>query len=86
MIKNMFPNVDVVAEYSHPDFKLFRTQQMEFDIFVPSLSLAFEYNGQHHCILIIIMTSLAYWKRLSFFYIQSRWNTGEPRQTQANRR
>src|SRR5205085_621492 len=41
--------LDVLRKYKHPEM-CFATsnKEMEFDIYVPALSLAFEYQGQHH--------------------------------------
>jgi hypothetical protein len=49
MVKKLFPNHEVLSNYS-PSLKLFKGH-VEFDVCVPSLSLALEYNGTHHCIL-----------------------------------
>jgi hypothetical protein len=45
----MFPDYELRSDYAHPDL----TGRLEYDIFIPSLSLAFEYHGVQHCIQLI---------------------------------
>ena len=45
-ISTLFPNAEVQLDYKHPDLVHSRSNMsMEFDIFLPSLALAFEYQG-----------------------------------------
>jgi hypothetical protein len=57
MVKKMFHTMDVRSDYWHPDAKLFK-RAVQYDVFVPELSLAFEYNGEQHCILKISVESI----------------------------
>jgi hypothetical protein len=63
----------------HHDLKLLKGR-VEFDIFLPSLSLAFEYNGKQHCILLITQYLLVF----GYFIpdnLPSRYNTMDGIQT-----
>jgi hypothetical protein len=45
----LFPGKEVLLDYIHNDLKFSGTQRnMELDIFIPSLSLALEYQGRQH--------------------------------------
>jgi hypothetical protein len=50
MVKQMFPQRDIFANFWYPDLKLFGGN-VQYDIYIPSLALGFEYNGAQHCIL-----------------------------------
>jgi len=42
-------NEDIIEDYLHPDLYYEQTNRnMQFDIFVPQLNLAFEYQGPSH--------------------------------------
>jgi hypothetical protein len=48
-IKNILPGSEAYDNYSSADFRYgLSNHYMEFDVFVPSLSLVFEYQGQQH--------------------------------------
>jgi len=49
-IQELFPHsTDLHFNFSHPEWRFSDTQlAMSFDIWIPSLKLAFEYNGQQH--------------------------------------
>jgi len=47
IVRSVFPNSECLVNYPHPDLQLTK-QAMELDIFIPSLSLAFEYQGAQH--------------------------------------
>ncbi len=46
-VQGLFHGQDVMMNYVHHDMRFERTdRKMELDIFVPNLSLAFEYHGK----------------------------------------
>ena len=47
-VQKIHPNCEVVEEYLHEELTRVSGKTIEFDVFVPSLQLAFEYHGQHH--------------------------------------
>src|SRR5690242_4145432 len=42
------PTVDIYEDYKHPQLKYTSGRPLELDIFVPTLSLAVEYQGEQH--------------------------------------
>jgi len=48
MIQEIFQNEEVIEEYSHPELSRKSGFPVEFDVYVPSMNLAFEYHGEHH--------------------------------------
>src|SRR5947209_6590090 len=48
-VNNIFQRHDVLPRYKHPFMSFSGTKvQIELDIFLPTLSLAFEYQGRQH--------------------------------------
>ena len=48
-IQELFPTkADAYMNYPHPLLKLPSSRPIEFDIFIPSLNLAFEFQGKEH--------------------------------------
>ena len=47
-VKQIFPNEKVLFDYKHPNLFYPSGRKMELDIFVESLSLAIEYQGEYH--------------------------------------
>jgi hypothetical protein len=49
IVSRIFPGHSPIMNYHHPDLRFQKTKSnMELDIFLPSLGLAFEYNGAQH--------------------------------------
>jgi len=48
-VKELFPGSKTIFDYKHPKMR-FRSsgRKMELDIFIPTLRIAFEYNGEQH--------------------------------------
>jgi hypothetical protein len=47
-IQQLFAGHEVKMNYRDPEFTFFSNRSIELDIFIPSLSLAFEYQGTQH--------------------------------------
>lgn len=43
----LYPGEEVYEDYLHPDLRFTAGRRMELDVFVPSRSLAFEYQVLH---------------------------------------
>jgi hypothetical protein len=48
MLKFLFSDAEVHFNYRHPDLQRPTSQNLEFDIFLPSLAIAVEYHGEMH--------------------------------------
>lgn len=48
LVKEIFPNEEILWEYKHDKIRSTHNRKLELDIFLPRLSLAFEYNGKQH--------------------------------------
>ena len=60
--KTLFPNIEIIEDYLFPSERNSGVS-LEFDIFIPSLNLALEYNGFHHYHEIPSFGSLESYKR-----------------------
>jgi hypothetical protein len=47
-VKEIFPSEKVLFDYKHPELKFLSGRKMELDIFIQSLSLGIEYQGEYH--------------------------------------
>jgi len=48
IVQEILPDIAVIEEFVHPILKFSSGFPMIFDIFVPTLNLVFEYQGQQH--------------------------------------
>eukprot|EP01121_Diplochlamys_sp_Union-15-3_P002651 TRINITY_DN12375_c0_g1_i1.p1 TRINITY_DN12375_c0_g1~~TRINITY_DN12375_c0_g1_i1.p1 ORF type:complete len:296 (+),score=41.07 TRINITY_DN12375_c0_g1_i1:62-889(+) len=49
LLKSLLPHADVIEDYFYPDSAFHDSgRPMQFDIYVPSIKLALEYQGGHH--------------------------------------
>jgi len=48
VVSQIFPNAEIVEEYTKPHFVFSNNEKMFFDLFLPSLGLAIEYHGEQH--------------------------------------
>jgi len=49
MARKLFSNLLVEMNYKHPELRFSKSNsRMEFDVFIPSLNVALEYQGQQH--------------------------------------
>ena len=46
-LRHLFPKVEVIEEFLHPVARASNIS-LEYDIFIPALNLAVEYQGSHH--------------------------------------
>ena len=47
-VKKLFPDEEVVEDFVHPLLSRSSGCAIQFDVFIPALRLAFEYQGEHH--------------------------------------
>ena len=47
-IRNLFPHCEVIEDYIHEHLSRVSGIHVEFDVFIPDHSIAFEYQGEHH--------------------------------------
>ena len=47
-LTDLFPLLEITMDYKHSDMTFTSSKKMELDLFIPSLSIAFEYMGEHH--------------------------------------
>jgi len=48
-VRSLFPDVEILTDFTHPDLIFSHTKKsMEIDVFVPALSIGFEYQGEQH--------------------------------------
>jgi len=49
IVTNLFPDKNIHVNFIHPNFRHFDSKiNIQFDIFIPQLSLGFEYQGEQH--------------------------------------
>ena len=47
-VEKLLPRVPIYEDYLHPKLKFQSGRPMQLDLFLPDLSIALEYQGQHH--------------------------------------
>mmetsp|Transcript_3386 Transcript_3386/g.4649 ORF Transcript_3386/g.4649 Transcript_3386/m.4649 type:complete len:383 (+) Transcript_3386:107-1255(+) len=47
-LQKIFAQEEVFEDYLHPDLQLSPKKKLQLDVFIPSLSLGLEYQGEHH--------------------------------------
>ena len=50
IIHQLYPDEEILEEYAHPDLSRMSGFAVTFDIFLPTMKVAFEYQGEHHFI------------------------------------
>jgi len=58
-VQKIFPNEIVKLNFAYSDFDRKVARYIEFDVFIPSLSLAIEYNGEHHYFPVSVYSDLS---------------------------
>lgn len=49
VVRQIYPDSEIIVNYKHPDLRFLRSgRKMEFDVWIPDLNLAFEYQGEQH--------------------------------------
>jgi hypothetical protein len=48
VVAELFPSTEIYEDYIHPGLTFSSNKPMQLDIFLPSLHLAFEYQGIQH--------------------------------------
>lgn len=67
VVKELYPNEEVYEDYLHPQLRFSAGRRMELDVFVPSRSLAFEYQVCASCIPCSCPEGVQHYDTNSFF-------------------